>query len=301
MAEAEIPYKPIGIPIIEKVPYGGLTFKTVTWKVPSTIDRKGTIVYVHGFFEHSTIYTEFFDRLSQQGYEIFFFDQRGAGETSPGKLVGKTDEFHVFDDLDFMLERVLNARSDRAEKLFMAGHSMGGGIALNYAIHGKHRNDIRGVIVSGPLIQLHSKTRPNVLVLKLQPLINMLVPGLKIDSKINYDYITTNEGWRNYIKLTDKKLIGTVRQFNDMFVRGWKLLKDSHVKQFSPDIPVLVMHGTDDNINDIEGSQRFMKLLPSTVTSEFVAVPDARHSIFIEKENILSKVMDKILDFMGTQ
>lgn len=299
MPEAEIPYKPIGSPIIEYVPYSDLTFKTVTWKAASTVQQKGTIVYVHGFFEHSTIYTEFFDRLSQHGYEIFFFDQRGAGETSPGKLLGKTDEFHTFDDLDFMIEKVLKARSNPSEKIFLAGHSMGGGIALNYSIYGKHRNDIRGIFVSGPLIELHPKTRPNFLVMKLQPIINSLLPNLKVDSKINYDYITSNEGWRNYIRSTDKKLIGTIRQFNDMFERGWKLLDPAHVKNIHSQIPLLILHGTDDKINDIKGTEKFVKLLPENFDVDYVAVADGRHSLFLEKEEIVSTVIDKVLDFLG--
>ncbi|WPK23416.1 hypothetical protein PUMCH_000656 [Australozyma saopauloensis] len=298
MPETEIPYKAIGSPIVELVPYDNLNFKTVTWKVPANVTRKGTIVYVHGFFEHSSIYTEFFDRLSQHGYEIFFFDQRGAGATSPGKLVGKTDEFHTFDDLDFMLLRILAARENKAEKIFLAGHSMGGGIVLNYAIHGKYRDDIRGAFVLGPLVELHPKTRPNVVVMKLQPLINAIAPGLKVDSKLNYDYITSNERWRNYIRATDKKLIGTIRQFNDMFNRGWKLLEPAHVRQFSPSIPLLVFHGKDDNINHIEGTEKFLKLLPSSVESEFVAVPEARHSVFLEKDEIVSTVIDKVVEFL---
>lgn len=40
-------------------------------------------------------------------------------------------------------------------KLFMAGHSMGGGIALNYGIKGKHRERLSGIYVTGPLVKLH--------------------------------------------------------------------------------------------------------------------------------------------------
>lgn len=294
----DIPYSPLGTPVVETVPYDGLNFKTVTWKVPSDVAYKGKIVYVHGFFEHSTIYTEFFDKLSREGYEVFFFDQRGAGATSPGKLVGKTDEFHTFDDLDFMLKRELDARLDKTEKFFLAGHSMGGGIALNYAIYGKHRDSIRGIVVSGPLVVLHPKTQPNVMVRKLQPVINSLVPGLKVDSKLNYDYITSNEGWKLYIKEHDTKLIGTVRQFNDMFVRGEKLLQKNHVSKFKKDIPVLVLHGTLDFINNIEGSKTFIKLLPEEVDKELVPVEGGRHSLFIENEQIFQTVFDKVLSFL---
>lgn len=298
MSQTDIPYTPIGTPIEETVPYNGVTFKTVTWKVPPSTPHKGTIVYVHGFCERSILYTEFFDRLSQKGYEIFFFGQRGASETSPGKLMGKTDEFQTFDDLNFMIERVLAARLDNKEKLYLAGHSMGGPIAINYAIYGKFRDDIRGIFVSGPLIELHPKTKPNFIVMKLQPIINKILPSLKVDSKLDFDEITSNDGWKNYIQATEGKMIGTIRQFNDMFVRGWNLLDADHLKKFHSHIPLLVFHGEEDKINDIKGSEQFMKLLPKNVDAEFVSVPNARHSVFLEREEIIATVLEKVLDFL---
>lgn len=297
---APVPYTPIGEPIIESVPYDKLNFKTVTWKVPEGKEYKGKVIYVHGFFEHSTIYTEFFDKLSQEGYEVFFFDQRGAGETSKGSLLGKTDEFHTFDDLNFMIKTQLDARTDKSEKFYLLGHSMGGGIALNYAIYGKYKSDIRGILVTGPLVTLHPKTQPNILVRALQPVINATVPGLKIDSKIKYDYITSHEGWKKYIEHHDTKLIGTVRQFNDMFVRGEKLLDKQHVAKFDKLIPVLVFHGSIDYINNIEGTKKFIQALPQGVDKELVTVDGGRHSLFVERTEIFDPVFAKVLDFLGS-
>ncbi|SGZ49760.1 CIC11C00000005941 [Sungouiella intermedia] len=294
-----LPYTPIGTPIVDSVKYDNIVFKTVTWKVPEGTDYKGKIVYVHGFCEHSDIYLEFFDKLSQAGYEVFFFDQRGAGETSKGKYMGKTDEFHTFDDLNHMIESQLKIRKDPTEKLFLMGHSMGGGISLNYGISGKHREDIRGIVVSGPLVTVHPKTQPNFLVRALQPVINATFPGLKIDSKIKYDYITSHEGWRKYIELHDTKLIGTVRQFNDMFVRGEKLLDKEHVSQFKDDIPLLVLHGTNDNINNLESTKKFYHHLPQSVDKKFVPVEGARHSLFLESPEYFEPVYGEVLDFLG--
>lgn len=296
-----LPYTAVGEPVIEKVPYNGVTFKTVTWKVPQNKEYKGKIIYVHGFCEHSTIYTEFFDSLSQDGYEVFFFDQRGAGETSPGKLFGKTDEFHTFDDLDFMIKRNLDARTDKNEKFFLAGHSMGGGISLNYGIHGKYREHIKGIFVSGPLVVLHPKTQPNVLVRTLQPVINALVPNLQIDSKLNYDYLTSHEGYKEYIKTNDKKLIGSIRQFNDMFNRGERLTKADHASKFSPDIRLLILHGDNDNINWIQGTRKFVSHIKGKVDVEFIEVSEGRHSLFIEKKEIYDSIYKKVVEFLDQQ
>lgn len=295
-----IPYTASAEPVIVSVPFDGLNFKTVTWNVPLGVTHKGTIVYVHGFAEHSEIYTEFFDKLSRQGYEIFFFDQRGAGETSPGKLIGRTDEYHTFRDLDFMIKKVLDARQDKTEKLYLGGHSMGGGIVLNYAISGTHRNELRGVFACAPLVTLHPKSQPNIVLRGLQPVINKLIPTLKIDSQLNYDYITSNEGWKKYIEGGDTKLIGTVRQYNDMFVRGKKLLDKQYVNGFVRTVPLLTLHGTLDYINDLEGTKKFVALLPADVNLELYSVKDGRHSLFIENETIFADVFAKLLDFLNS-
>lgn len=294
-----LPYTPVGQPIEGTVPYANLNFLTVTWKVPEGTPYKGKIVFVHGFCEHSDIYTEFFDKLSQAGYEVFFFDQRGSGETSKGKEVGKTDEFHTFDDLNHMIKLQLDARTDPNEKFYLIGHSMGGGIVLNYGITGKYRDSIRGIIASGPLVTVHPKTQPNVLVRALQPVINAALPGLKIDSKINYDYITSNEAWKKYIQLHDTKLVGTVRQFNDMFVRGEKLLNKGYVSKFKEDVPVLVLHGTNDFINNLESTKKFVNLLPTNIDKKLVPVEGARHSLFLERPEYLDPVFSEVLEFLG--
>lgn len=299
MPEPVIPYTPKGTPVSEFVVHNKANFKTVTWKVPEDVTYKGKIVYLHGFSEESGLYTEFFDKLSQQGYEVFFFDQRGAGETSKGGDVGVTDEFHTFDDLDFFIEREAAKRTNTDEKFTLIGHSMGGGIVLNYAIRGKHKQYIKSVVTSGPLVKLHPDTEPNVIVMKLQNVINFLVPRLKIDSKINYDYVTSNEGWKEYIRNLGK-LIGTVRQFHDMFARGARLLVPSYAAEWDPLISLLVMHGDDDHVNWDQSSEKFVKLLPKTIDSKFVSVPTAKHSLFCERDEIFNQVFSTLIEFLDT-
>ncbi|EGW32406.1 uncharacterized protein SPAPADRAFT_61472 [Spathaspora passalidarum NRRL Y-27907] len=297
---AEIPYKPKGKPTIEFIDYNGAKFKTVFWSVPEGVANKGRLIYVHGFAEHADLYTQFFDDLSQQGYEVFYFDQRGAGETSPGSLVGKTDEFHTFDDLDYFIKYNLDGVTDKTKKFFLVGHSMGGGIVLNYGIRGKYVDNIRGIVASGPLVKLHPESEPNFVLRALAPVINKLLPSMKFDSALNFDNITTNESWKNYIMSHDKKLIGTIRQFNDMFARGDELLVPEKVKKFNPKVPVLVIHGTEDHINDIEGTAKFYGLLPDTVDKKFVRNEGAKHSNFIESEKLYKVALDETVAFFDS-
>lgn len=299
MTDVPIPYTPTGTPIYEKIEGNGITFLTANWKVPKGVEYKGIIVYVHGFGEYAVLYTEVFDKLSQQGYEIFFFDQRGSGDTSPGDLVGVTDEYHTFNDLDFIVKTVLDRREDKTEKVFVGGHSMGGGIVLNYAIKGKYRDHVRGIFVSGPLITLNPKSDFSFLTKLVLPLFNYFFPNFRFDSNIKYEYLTSSEGYGNYIKAHDK-LIGTVRQMYDMIGRGKRLLGKEYASKFPTSIPLIILHGTNDNINYIESSKKFISILPDGVEKEFVPVENARHSLFIENETIFKGVFNRVVKFLNT-
>lgn len=296
----QIPYTPKGTPVEAIVDFDGASFNTTTWKVPESQKYRGKIIYVHGFMENAAVYTEFFDALSQQGYEVFFFDQRGGPETSPGPLIGLTDEAHTFNDLDFMIKRELEARADKTERFFLMGHSMGGGIVLNYGIRGKYKQHFRGIVACGPLVTLHPKTRPNFVVQKLSPLLSKLLPRVQIDTKLNFDYITSNERWKSYIIELQKKLVGSLRQLYDMFQRGEALLKPDYVRKFSPDIALLVVHGDMDYCNDVEGTKRFVALLSNNIDSKFVPVKGGRHSLFIEREEIYEPVLKEVVDFLNS-
>ncbi|CCH45913.1 Serine hydrolase [Wickerhamomyces ciferrii] len=147
------PYTATNKPTEEYISYNGARFYTEFWVCIKTRSR---IVWLHGFSEYSKVYVRIFDQLSQEGYEIFFFDQRGAGFTSPGKLKGLTDEFHTFDDLDYFLKKNIDEIANRDNKrLYLMGHSMGGGISLNYGVKGKYKDHLSGIAVTGPLILLH--------------------------------------------------------------------------------------------------------------------------------------------------
>lgn len=58
-------------------------------------------------------------------------------------------------DIDELLASRLEARPNIP--CFLVGHSMGGGIALTYALQGSHRDKLAGTIVWSPMLQLADK------------------------------------------------------------------------------------------------------------------------------------------------
>lgn len=167
------------------------------------------------------MYVKIFDQLVAEGYECFIFDQRGAGWTSPGPMRGHTDEFHVFDDMNFFLKRNLDEVAATHGKLFVGGHSMGGGIALNYGVNGKYKDQIAGIFSTGPLVELHPSTRPGKLLRLASELLMKVWPMKQMDTKLVKEYVTSDEQWRNYVATNPLMFpyIGTLRQLYEMLTR----------------------------------------------------------------------------------
>lgn len=296
----ELPYKHISEFTEEFVEHEGAKFVTQTWKVPHGVKYRGKIIYVHGFCEKRDIYVETLDKITQHGYEVFFFEQRGAGDTSPGRLIGQTEEKYVFGDLDFFIKRNLDQRKDPAEKLILMGHSMGGAIVLNYGIKGTYREEIKTIVASAPLIILHPRTEPNFILKFVGSYISKLFPRIHFPAGLQLDYVTADPDWKNYIQNSGAKFVTTLRQADDFFKRGEALVDPEWVSKFSRDISVCVLHGDADKINWDRGSERFMELLPEEVTREFDHINGGLHSMYMDAEPVRREFFEKVFLFLDS-
>ncbi len=100
-----------------------LHFKNIP--VSYTDDGKGTaIVLLHGFLENKTMWERFVPELSKK-YRVITIDLLGHGKTEPLNYVQTME-----DNADLVLA-VLNKL--RIRKAVLAGHSMGGYVALAFA------------------------------------------------------------------------------------------------------------------------------------------------------------------------
>ncbi|KAH3676051.1 hypothetical protein WICMUC_002348 [Wickerhamomyces mucosus] len=154
MTDPTPPYISARKPIHHTVPFNGASIYTTFWPVPEGQQIKGRLIYIHGFSEYHALDVMFFDRISNQGYEVFTYDQRGAGLTSTGADKGISNEFHVFNDLDFIIERNIEELKGTNRKLHLFGFSMGGGIVLNYGVKGRYKDSFETIIAIGSVISV---------------------------------------------------------------------------------------------------------------------------------------------------
>jgi acylglycerol lipase len=124
---------------------GDVALFTQSWRPDDATAIRGTVVIVHGFGEHSDRYDHVAERLVAEGYAVFALDHRGHGRSQGPRAVIETDA--VVADVDQLVSRAADAHPDVPR--FLLGHSLGGMIAIAYAL--THGERLHGLILSGPL------------------------------------------------------------------------------------------------------------------------------------------------------
>jgi pimeloyl-ACP methyl ester carboxylesterase len=106
-------------------------------KIHYSVSGQGqAIVLLHGFLENAAIYTGFAKALSQR-YKVVLIDLPGHGASESLGYV------HTMDLMADAVDEVIKSLGIR--KIILAGHSMGGYVALAYAE--KHIKKIKGVLL----------------------------------------------------------------------------------------------------------------------------------------------------------
>lgn len=144
------------------------------------IEPKATVVIVHGYAEHSGRYGHVGVRLAGSGYAVGAYDLRGHGRSEGKRAFIRQFDEHI-QDLRAFLNRVPQVVPDKP--VFLFGHSLGGAIAVLYAI--THQPALQGMLLSGAALKISEDISP--LLQKLSGIIGTLFPTLPT--------IKLNSGW----------------------------------------------------------------------------------------------------------
>ena len=105
------------------------------------------VVIAHGYAEHSGRYDAVARFLTARGFAVHALDHHGHGKSEGARAV--IERFAQADaDIDTLVDRVRADSGLATVKLI--GHSMGGSLALNYALN--HQDKLSGLVLSGPAI-----------------------------------------------------------------------------------------------------------------------------------------------------
>jgi acylglycerol lipase len=136
---------------------------------PEERPARGVVVIVHGFGEHSGRYEHVAQRLVAEGFAAYALDHRGHGRSEGTRAV--IDRLaDAVSDIDRLT--VLAGDAHPGLPVFMLGHSMGGLLAVQYAL--EHQNRLTGLVLSGALAALDAAPAPARLIARV---LSVLAPG----------------------------------------------------------------------------------------------------------------------------
>jgi lysophospholipase len=225
--------------------FGGVGGRAIFWRSwsPDDAPARAVIVLVHGLGEHSGRYDHVAARLVGEGYSVHTADHRGHGR-SDGPRAFIEDMDNVVADIDTLVDR---ATADHpVVPVFMLGHSMGGLIALRYAL--AHQERLAGLILSAALAQLDAVPRPLELIGRTLSVIAPRAPLIAIDPNLVSRDAGVVEAYRSdplvhHGKVparTAAQLADSVRRFPDT------------VRAIT--VPTLILYGTTDGLCSPAGS-----------------------------------------------
>jgi alpha-beta hydrolase superfamily lysophospholipase len=134
---------------------------------------RAVTLLVHGYGEHQGRYAGLVRVLTGRGLAVYALDHRGHGRSGgPRATVLRFDDF--LDDLRLLERRARVAHP--GAPVFVFGHSMGGLIALRFAL--RYQDELRGLALSAPALRF-GESAPAVL-RRLGAVVARLAPALPV-------------------------------------------------------------------------------------------------------------------------
>lgn len=222
----------------------GIKIHTIYWEAVGASER--VLIIVHGIGEHSGRYAHVAEKLTQAGYHVYALDHRGHGQSGGERLHIPSDKSFIT-DLKQYYERI-KAKHPQA-KIFMLGHSMGSVISLQFIL--TYLDAIDAIVVTGTATDVASTVSPVLRV--IGNAINSIYPKTPISPPGGMAILTR-----------DPEMLQKA-ETDPLMHRGWtktniaKFILDmgEMIQERAHEItmPILIMHGEDDELTPISGSR----------------------------------------------
>lgn len=228
----------------------GMKLFTQSWLPESPT---AVVLIVHGLAEHSGRYQYVAEQFGNHGFGVYSFDLVGHGKSEGDRAYVESFD-RLAEDVEQMIGRVKLAHPKMP--FFLLGHSMGG--ALVCYLTALRPPKMNGLITSAPAIRPGSDVSP--MLIKVAPVLGRLLPKLKTteigshtisrDPAVVKDYETDPLNSRGGMR---------ARTGSEILRAGDVVF--ANIPKF--DMPLLMLHGTGDELVDVDGTMQLNAIVPS--------------------------------------
>jgi acylglycerol lipase len=233
---------------------------------------RAVLVVLHGLGEHSGQYAPLAEAATEAGVEVWVPDQAGHGK-SDGERVLITDIGDLVDDAETLLRTVRHARP--GAPIVVAGHSLGAFVATLLAGEVRHgtddpASDIAGLVLTGSDLAgaqgLKELLASGVDPMSLRKDPAELVRDPEQAQRVRDDPLVWDGGMRPE----------TLRAVIAGAVRTSRLVSVGALDH----LPVLLLHGEDDDMAPVENAKKVAEALPR---GRIVVFPKDRHNVLLDQ------------------
>jgi len=210
-------------------------------------DARAVVILVHGLGEHIQRYNYWAELFKKDGIGFAGLDLPGHGRSE-----GRRGYIKSYSQSDEMIDILLKTCSKTfpGVPLFLYGHSLGGGIVLDYLIRKNPR--IKGAIVTSPWLRLSFE--PPKIKVAMANIMRFILPGLIQPSGLNVSHISHDqsvvENYKNDPLVHDKISVSLFH--SAMKAADYSMEHASELK-----VKTLLVHGSEDLICSPKGSSEF--------------------------------------------
>lgn len=263
-----------------------------SWQLP---DPDKIVLIVHGLGELAGRYDRVCGFLNRVNIAAVSMDVRGHG-LSGGPRGHCAPRKDILGDVDAMFEYAMDKYPDKP--LILYGHSLGGNIALDYRSRGAYNALPLAYAISAPWLLL--KKPPSGILRALVAVLSRIAPSMTIKSAIDEGDLGHPDVVKPYLDhpLVHDKI--SLLAAMEALTIGEALANGKHGDNGrAAGIPMLLMHGTEDKICDIEGSRRFVASHPGACT--FIPWESMFHEIHngnreVKGDEVISRMVAWMLD-----
>lgn len=240
--------------------------------VPDGDTAAPTVLIVHGLGEHIGRYERTALRLAAAGWHVAGYDQRGHGQSEGARgAIAQRDS--LLRDLARLIDIV---RGERGGPLVVLGHSMGGNLAMGYVLGGDA--GISALVLSAPALQPGDGFSP--LMLRAARVLGRIAPALRAQ-RLSADAISRDPAV--VAAYRDDPLVFTGRVTAGIGAALIGAMQTFPARYAQLRLPILVLHGTADQLADVAGSRELERLAVSAdLTAHYY--DGLYHEVFNEPE-----------------
>ncbi len=232
----------------------GLRIYARGWR-PEGRPARALVYIIHGLGEHSGRWEQVASALVGGGYAVLVSDLRGHGRSEGPR--GHAPSFDaLMDDVAVGLDQ---GRALAEGPVYLGGHSLGGSLALNYAL--RRPEDLAALVVSSPWLAL--SMRVPAWKTSLGRLLTRVAPTFAMPNGVDPDSLSHDAqvvaGYKADPLVHDR--ISAAMGIMLLDAGQWALAHASELR-----VPLLLMHGLGDRITSAAASQRFAEQVPGDST-----------------------------------